>query len=82
MPQGQIVQRKVLPKSLSASVRKVFTSRNFRFLCPPDYTPPVEIAVTPEVTREGEAEGSTRNSDHLRMNGKHAHTPKDADGTA
>jgi hypothetical protein len=40
-------------------MRKILTSRNFRFLTIPQTdSPPEELVVTPDLPREGESEGS------------------------
>lgn len=69
-------------KLYSAQSRKVFNSRSYRFLNPPEgLTPPEEIAITPDPMREGEAEGSTRKTaDNSRVHEENVRAPQDTAG--
>ena len=54
-------------KYYNMATRKVLTSRNYRFLTPPDTDPPPEeIEVVPNLPREGESRGSALPSSTMK----------------
>ena len=54
-------------KYYNVATRKVLTSRNYRFLTPPDTDPPPEeLEVAPDLPREGELRGSALPSSTMK----------------